>query len=395
LICGNGGAIAHRHIAADRRSNEQVGPPQSWYRFAGIAKGAILRNSHLLAASPLAALLLAGPAAAFSVDCSAEPNLHSVSSVTSGDITFTNNSGGTVQIFWLDYNGARTPYAALQPGQTFTSSTFVSHPWVAAAPTGQCLSIFFLGNGATSASVTNPYGVAPTNQFATNNGFASAPPGINAVPGSSGFPPPNVGVPPIPPLVVGPPTVGVVQGPPNAVPPGVNGRNVTSVATTSSSFLMVGPGRWAEVGKGGQFNFVENNRDDWSVYLSDASRGVQLQLDLFQRQVNYSDGKSPKRPLYAVTGAAADVNGHNVVVVTVPAARYSVSGPGTWIEQGNNGSRFNFVETNRDDWSVYLSDASRGVQLQIDLYRRQIFYSDTTSPQRPLYPISNTSAFPT
>ena len=70
---------------------------------------------------------------------------------------------------------------------------------------------------------------------------------------------------------------------------------------------MVGVGRWEERGSDGNgFQFNEDRRDDWSVYLLDPSRGVKLQLDLHTRKVMYSDSGAPSpRPLYDITGMSA------------------------------------------------------------------------------------------
>lgn len=48
-----------------------------------------------------------------------------------------------------------------------------------------------------------------------------------------------------------------------------------------------------------------------------------------------------------------------------------------WEERGSDGRKaFNFRETGRDEWSVYLVDDSRGVRIQIDLWQKDIIYSD-------------------
>jgi hypothetical protein len=179
-----------------------------------------------------------------------------------------------------------------------------------------------------------------------------------------------------------------------ALAQGVNGRNVTIVNTATGVFEL-SPGKvWTERGAdGATFTFAEQNRDDWSVYLFDASRSVNLQLDLHRRQIFYSDPNSSQRPLYAITGRSAVVNGRNVIQANMQAGRLIMTDNGAWVEQGNDGATFNFVEDGRDDWSVYLSDASRGVRLQIDIHRKLVLYADQGAPNmRPLYPITSASA---
>jgi hypothetical protein len=175
----------------------------------------------------------------------------------------------------------------------------------------------------------------------------------------------------------------------------VTGQTVTSVSTPTGQFKAQPFHKWIEQGSNGaSFTFDEQNRDDWSVYLTDPSRGVRLQIDLHRKQIFYADASAPQmRPLYGIVGSSSEVNGRNVVSVRMPSGQYRMTGAGTWVEQGNNGATFNFAEDSRDDWSVYLLDGSRGVRLQLDLHRRQIFYADTSAPDmRPLYAITGMSA---
>jgi hypothetical protein len=68
-------------------------------------------------------------------------------------------------------------------------------------------------------------------------------------------------------------------------------------------------------------------------------------------------------------------------------------GPRRWRERGHSRRTFDFDELNRDDWSVYLEDSSRGVRLQIDLHTGWVYYSDRLAPQpRELYRILNVEA---
>jgi hypothetical protein len=54
---------------------------------------------------------------------------------------------------------------------------------------------------------------------------------------------------------------------------------------------------------------------------------------------------------------------------------------------------FQFSETHRDDWSVYLQDDSRGVWLQLDLHTKKVMYRDKNTPQPwQLYTISSSYA---
>jgi membrane-bound inhibitor of C-type lysozyme len=88
---------------------------------------------------------------------------------------------------------------------------------------------------------------------------------------------------------------------------GVNGFTVGAVIHPGGSFNAVGNGQWQETDAQGRvsFHFQEETRDEWSVYLFDASRNVSLQLDLHRGQVLYGVGAEPKRVLYQITGSFA------------------------------------------------------------------------------------------
>lgn len=94
---------------------------------------------------------------------------------------------------------------------------------------------------------------------------------------------------------------------PSAAQPGtdINGWNVDYVQFGGGYYAQVGDKAWAEYNTAGQvtFRFVETQRDEWSVYLNDPSRNVQIQLDLFRRKVGYGTGGGPKSDLYDITGA--------------------------------------------------------------------------------------------
>ncbi|QFS98000.1 Membrane-bound lysozyme-inhibitor of c-type lysozyme [Labrenzia sp. THAF191b] len=87
--------------------------------------------------------------------------------------------------------------------------------------------------------------------------------------------------------------------------PGVNGQNVGVVRHSGGSFTNIGNGQWQEADVYGtvNFHFQEFGRDDWSVYLHDASRNVTLQLDLHRRMILYEQGNGPRSDLYQITDA--------------------------------------------------------------------------------------------
>jgi hypothetical protein len=86
-------------------------------------------------------------------------------------------------------------------------------------------------------------------------------------------------------------------------------------------------------------------------------------------------------------------NGRNVVEV-----RYGVdpstgafrrTTAGDWVETNINGVTFNFDEDRRDEWSAYLIDRSRGVEIQLDLYRKMVRLRASGHDWADLYRISS------
>jgi CSLREA domain-containing protein len=64
---------------------------------------------------------------------------HSINGDTPSSITFDNQSGVTVGIYWLDYSGNRVPYFTLPSGENYDQPTWLTHPWVAVDDAGNCL----------------------------------------------------------------------------------------------------------------------------------------------------------------------------------------------------------------------------------------------------------------
>jgi TIR domain len=65
------------------------------------------------------------------------------------------------------------------------------------------------------------------------------------------------------------------------------------------------------------------------------------------------------------------------------------SAAGRWVETDASGSdvRFQFAETGRDEWSVYLNDSSRNMRLQLDLNTRKVMFAAGGDAMRGLYRI--------
>ena len=189
---------------------------------------------------------------------------------------------------------------------------------------------------------------------------------------------------------------------------GVNGYNVWEVRFNGGLFRETGRGHWTEYGADGRvkYTFSETGRDDWSVYLNDSSRNVQLQIDIHRKWIRLGDRGGPKRDFYPITSAyrnegrmrpapptrSVETDGRNVQQVFFSGGSFRKTGPGRWTEYNAQGrAMFNFTETGRDKWSVYLNDRSRHVRLQLDLYRKWVGYADNGGAMSALYQIQSAS----
>jgi len=87
---------------------------------------------------------------------------------------------------------------------------------------------------------------------------------------------------------------------------------------------------------------------------------------------------------------AQKVNGYSVSVVKFSnTGKFKRIGKGKWAEYGAQGPRFRFTEKSRDEWSVYLHDASRNVNIQLDLHRKKVVYSVGNGARSDIYNIIN------
>lgn len=88
----------------------------------------------------------------------------------------------------------------------------------------------------------------------------------------------------------------------------VKGTNVTRITFGPGAVMsQVGPGQWQEYDPSGRpnFRFEERSRDEWSVYLYDASRNMRVQVDLFTRTVAMVDEVGTRTVFAQITGSSA------------------------------------------------------------------------------------------
>ncbi len=75
--------------------------------------------------------------------CALEGTSRSVDGGSPSQITFSNRSDETIEVYWLDAGGRRKLYQTLEPGQGYTQQTGVGHPWLVASAAGDCLGVYF------------------------------------------------------------------------------------------------------------------------------------------------------------------------------------------------------------------------------------------------------------
>jgi hypothetical protein len=89
-----------------------------------------------------------------------------------------------------------------------------------------------------------------------------------------------------------------------------------------------------------------------------------------------------------VSGSVA-INGFNVGLVKYREhgnGSFFAIGGGNWKEI-NSQSTSSFVETGRDEWSVYLRDPQRNLTVQLDLWQKKVYYTPAGGQRTELYAI--------
>jgi hypothetical protein len=74
--------------------------------------------------------------------CPNEELLRSRKSNISTEITFINDTGGSVRLYWINFEGERQLYAQIPPGQRVHQPTFVTQPWIVVDTEEQCLGVY-------------------------------------------------------------------------------------------------------------------------------------------------------------------------------------------------------------------------------------------------------------
>jgi len=71
-------------------------------------------------------------------------------------VTFQNQSGAMRGVMWIDFNGRPVEYANLNPGESFSIQTFMTHPWMFTDGPGNCIEMFMPQPGISTFAITAP-----------------------------------------------------------------------------------------------------------------------------------------------------------------------------------------------------------------------------------------------
>ncbi len=179
--------------------------------------------------------------------------------------------------------------------------------------------------------------------------------------------------------------------------PKVNGRNVNFIAFGNGYLRNMGNGRWMEEDANfkSSYEFREEGRDDFSVYLVDKGRNVKLRPDLHTKKIMYSDSKTKERVQYDIKEVFTSVKGAHVKKVVYnhgsgkEGSFAKVPNTKTWLESNPDliNAPKQFTEIDRDEWSVYLDDGG-GYEIALDLYQKKIKIKEEGKEFGALYDVS-------
>ena len=93
--------------------------------------------------------------------------------------------------------------------------------------------------------------------------------------------------------------------------------------------------------------------------------------------------------LFSPAAQAQQTNGYSVSRVYHDRGFFRQDRGTMWVERGNNGGEFYFQETERNDQSVTLYDASRKVYINLDTRQWIIWYTRAGGNYRKLYDITS------
>lgn len=96
--------------------------------------------------------------------CDDREGLKSQESREPAKLHVLNESGTTLILQWIDFDGKLKEYATLQPGADVTQDTYMTHPWIVAYQEGSCRQIFLPASAASVAHLRPESELPKTNR---------------------------------------------------------------------------------------------------------------------------------------------------------------------------------------------------------------------------------------
>lgn len=85
--------------------------------------------------------------------CDAFGQLKSKRSDTPVSLTFINRTDSYRSVMWLNFEGQPVEYANLNPGETFSVNTYLTHPWMFTDGPGNCIEIYLPNQNTSSFDI--------------------------------------------------------------------------------------------------------------------------------------------------------------------------------------------------------------------------------------------------
>lgn len=118
-----------------QRFNISATGPMAVFVFLQFVSNPIRLVSRSAPTGQIAAAMAARP-------CAEEGRLRSIHGETQSAVFFRNDGKDAVRLYWLDYDGIRRSYGTLDPHESTTQPTFLTHPWLVADAMDQCIVIY-------------------------------------------------------------------------------------------------------------------------------------------------------------------------------------------------------------------------------------------------------------
>ena len=111
------------------------------------------------------------------LDCGQEGTIRSIEGEVLSSITFVNATEQTLEIYWLNYQGAREHFHTLAAGTSYVQGAYLTHAWLVIGEDDRCFGIYLPEAQPTRALICDgkPAAVAELSWNAPSGGALSPP----------------------------------------------------------------------------------------------------------------------------------------------------------------------------------------------------------------------------